>query len=224
MTEFDRTEIVLKEQIEKIKNSSILLLGVGGVGGYVFEMLVRLGIGKITVVDCDKFEITNFNRQLYSTYISLGKDKAEVARLRAKEISKHCVVTAKVVKISADNLDSIFNDQFDYVIDCIDDVNAKIAVIKYCDKNQIPLISSMGTGNRYKNPHFEVVNLWKTCYDGLAKKIRNILRKDNFVSKVDVVCCMEQSEKTDSLGSVVYYPLMCAGRIVSFVANKLIEK
>ncbi len=224
MSQFERTELVLKEDIEKLKKANICLLGVGGVGGYVLEMLLRLGVGKITIVDCDNFEETNLNRQIYATYSSLGCSKVEIAKNRADEINKDCLVEAIKEKICEENLPKILgNKNFDYVIDCIDDVQAKISTIMYCKNNDINLVCAMGTGNRYKMPNFKIMDLFKTSYDGLARKMRNELKKKGFKGKVDVCCTLEIAEKTGALGSVVYYPLMCAGTLVSYVSNKLLE-
>ena len=222
-TFFDKTKIVIKDDFDKLKNSNIALLGVGGVGGYVFEMLVRLGVKKITVVDFDKFEITNLNRQLLATTLSVGKNKVDEAVCRASIINNDCKVKAINKKISKENICEILNDNFDYVIDAIDDVNAKIEIIKYCDEKHLPLICSMGTGNRSKIPNFIVDDLFKTSYDGLARKIRNQLKKIGFNKKVMVVYTKEQAQEKKALGSVVYYPLVCAGVITSFVVNEIIK-
>ena len=223
MENLSRTQLVLKDKLGKIQKAKILLLGVGGVGGFIFEMLVRLGVQQITVVDFDRFDESNLNRQILATSNTLGEIKVEVAKNRAAEINKNCKVISQNIKISQENLDSILNESFDYVIDAIDEVRAKVAVIIYCSTHNIPLISSMGTGNRYKMPNFIIEDLSKSSYDPLARKIRQELKKLNFKGKVNIAYTKEQVEKTDGLGSVVYYPLMCAGVIVSFVVNEIIK-
>lgn len=224
MSQFERTELVLKEDTKRLENANICLLGVGGVGGYVLEMLYRLGVKNLTIVDCDDFEETNLNRQLYATYSTLNLPKVEVAKKRAKEINLSCEVQTIKEKISESNLPNILGGKnFDFVIDCIDDVPAKIATIVYCSQNNINLVCAMGTGNRYKMPRFEIVDLFKTSYDGLARKMRTELKKRNFSGKVPVCCTLESAEKTGALGSVVYYPLMCAGTLVSYVVSKILE-
>lgn len=219
----ERTQLVIKD-MSKIESANILLLGVGGVGGYVLEMLTRLGVKKITVVDCDKFDETNLNRQILATTNTLGRKKAEVAKERAISINPEIQVTSLCEKITKDNTSSIISQNFDYVIDAIDDVSAKVAVIKYCKEQGISLISAMGTGNRFSMPQFVVSDLFKTSYDGLCRKMRTELKKVGTNNGVDVVYTKEQPEKTSTLGSVVYYPLMCAGTIVSFVTNNLLKK
>ena len=220
----DRTKLVMGEEYDKIKKANIAVLGAGGVGGYVIEMLARLGVGNITVVDFDKFDETNINRQVLSLISNVGQKKCEVAKQRILSINPNCNVTAICEKISGDNINKVLLEDYDYVIDAIDDIMAKVEVIKFCHENNIPLVCAMGTGNRAKMPHFVVENLWKTSYDGLARKLRNELKKDNFVHPVDVCYTKVQTEKTGALGSVVYYPLMCAGVMVSFVSNKILEK
>ncbi|NCB48173.1 MAG: tRNA threonylcarbamoyladenosine dehydratase [Clostridia bacterium] len=224
MEENSRTEFVLKEKTKSLENSHIAILGLGGVGGYVLEMFARMNIREITVVDCDEFEKSNLNRQILATIQTIGKEKIVVAKERVESINSECKVNAKKIRISEENVAEVLNEKYDYVLDCIDDVNAKIAVIKFCKQNKLPLLCAMGTGNRYKNPNFVVEDLFKTSYDGLARKLRTELKKENFVGKVDVAYTKENAEKTTALGSVVYYPLLCAGTMVSFVTNQIISK
>lgn len=219
-----RTAVVIgKQNVEKLKNSNIAILGVGGVGGYVAEMIARLGVEKLTIVDFDVINKSNLNRQIIALNSTIGKQKVQVLKDRILDINPDCSVAEINTKITVENVSQILNKNFDYVIDCIDDVPAKIAVIKYCKEKDINIVASMGTGNRYKIPKFEVSDISKTSYDKLAKKLRKLL-KDEGINSLDVVYTKEEVEKTESLGSVVYYPLMCAGTLVSFVVNKLIKK
>ena len=219
-----RTKIVLgEENLKKIIKSNLIIFGVGGVGGFVSEMFVRMGVENITVVDFDKFDRTNLNRQILALNSNLNTNKVESFLNRAKDINPNCKIIAKNVKLEKENIRDFLLENYDYVIDCIDDVNAKVFLAKYCYENNIKIISSMGTGNRYKDvPKFEVADIYKTSYDRLAKKIREILKKEN-VKKLNVVYTKQPPEKTEGLGSVVYYPLMCAGTIVSFVINQILN-
>ena len=220
---FSRTERVIgKEKLEKIVSSHIAVLGVGGVGGYVVEMLTRLGVGKLTIIDFDKIDISNLNRQIIATNNNLNQYKTSEFVKRIKSINPNCEVIEKTQKITTENISELLNEKYDYVIDAIDDINAKVGIAKYCQEKNIKLVASMGTGNRYKLPQFEVADISKTSYDKLAKKLRKML-KDNGVEKLNVVYTKEPNEQTESLGSVVYYPLMCAGTIVSFVTKEIIN-
>ena len=216
------TRVIGEENLTKIKNSNIAVLGVGGVGGYVVEMLVRLGVEKLTLVDFDKVDLSNFNRQLIATNETVNMLKVEAFKNRILKINKTCLVTVKPEKISSENISKILNEKYDYIIDAIDDLKAKVEIAKFCQKNNLKLISSMGTGSRYKMPNFEVADISKTSYDKLAKKLRKML-KDEGVEKLTVVYTKEPIEPTTNLGSIVYYPLMCAGVITSFVTNEIIK-
>ena len=219
---FSRTErVVGAEKMQKLKSLHIAVLGLGGVGGYVVEMLSRLGVNELTIVDFDKVDVSNINRQIIATNLTIGKLKTDAFAERINSINAKCKVNAFSVKLDSSTVPQILNNHFDYVIDCIDDIKAKIEVIKYCKNNNINLVCSMGTGNRYKQPKFEVSDISKTSYDKLAKKLRKLL-KDEGITKLDVVYTKESAEQTQSLGSVVQYPLMCAGTIVGYVVEKLL--
>lgn len=224
MEEFSRTEIILKEKIKNIENSHIAILGLGGVGGYVFEMFTRLNVKNLTLVDFDKIEKTNINRQILATTQTLSKLKTKAAKERALLINPHCKITIKNEKITQENISEILNENFDYVLDCIDDVAAKVAIIKFCHDKNLPLLSALGTGNRYKNPNFTVENLFKTSHDPLARKLRSELKKQGITWEIPVCFTNDTPEKSPALGSIVYYPLLCAGTMVSFVTNQILSK
>lgn len=220
---FSRTERVIgKENIKKIQKLHIAVLGLGGVGGYVVEMLCRLGVGKITIVDFDKVDVSNLNRQIIATQSTIGKLKTDAFAERIKSINPICEVKAHSTKLDEKTIPQILTENYDYVIDCIDDIKAKIEIVKHCKKCGYNLVCSMGTGNRYKIPKFEIADISKTCYDKLAKKMRKILKEEG-ITNLDVVYTKEPPEQTESLGSVVQYPLMCAGTIVGFVVEKLLK-
>ena len=217
------SRVIGEENVKKISNSNIAVLGVGGVGGYVVEMFARLGVKNLTIVDFDTISVSNLNRQIIALKSNINCLKVEEFKNRILNINPDCSVAAVAKKITKENVGEILNKKFDFVIDAIDDIPAKIEVAKYCQENNIKLISSMGTGNRYKMPKFEVSDITKTSYDKLAKKLRKLL-KEQGVENLTVVYTKEEAEKTEGLGSVVYYPLMCAGTIVSYVTNCLIER
>ena len=186
-------------------------------------MFARLGVKNLTIVDFDTISVSNLNRQIIALKSNINCLKVEEFKNRILNINPDCSVAAVAKKITKENIGEILNKKFDFVIDAIDDIPAKIEVAKYCQENNIKLISSMGTGNRYKMPKFEVSDITKTSYDKLAKKLRKLL-KEQGVENLTVVYTKEEAEKTEGLGSVVYYPLMCAGTIVSYVTNCLIER
>ncbi len=214
--------IIGEEKLEKIKKSSVAVIGVGGVGGYIAEMLVRTGVQNITLVDFDKIDVSNINRQIIATTKNIGKYKVEEFKKRLLDINPKLNLTTYNLKITKQEIPKVIDLSLDFVIDAIDDIPAKVELIKYCVKNNINIISSMGTGNRYKTPQFEITDISKTSYDKLAKKLRKLL-KDEGINNLPVCYTKEPVEVTDSLGSVVYYPLMCAGTITSYVINKILE-
>ena len=221
---FSRNERIIGRDKQKILNSKKrTIAGLGGVGGYVAEMLSRLGIGKLIIVDFDKIDLSNLNRQIIATTKNLGFYKTDEFEKRLTDINPKIEINKKTLKITEDNIAQIIDVDCDYVIDAVDDIKAKIALAKYCRQKNIKHISSMGTGNRYKGiPCFCVDKIQHTSYDKLAKKFREELKKEN-ISDIEVVYSKQPVEKTEALGSIVYYPLMCAGTIVSYVINNLIE-
>ena len=220
---YSRTQRVLGEaNIERIKNSHLLVLGVGGVGGFVVEMFARLGFGKLTIVDFDKVDKSNLNRQIVALNSTIGQNKVEIMKKRIFDINPNCICNAICEKIEENNIAKILNQNYNFVIDAIDDIKAKVLIAKFCKEKNLNVISSMGTGNRFKIPHFEVSDISKTSYDKLAKKFRKMLKDEN-IFNLNVVYTKEPVEKTEALGSIVYYPLMCAGTITSFVTNEIIK-
>ena len=215
--------ILSEEELKKIQNIKVLIVGLGGVGGAAFEALVRTGIKNIMVIDNDKFEISNLNRQLLSNRSNIGQNKALEAHLRAKNINPDILVDYKEMFLDESNIEKINIKQFDYVLDCCDSVNTKILLIEECNKNKIKLITAMGTGNRLDPSKLIITDIWKTNYDPLAKKIRTLLRKRNFKNKVKVVTSTEIPRKSlEGVGSIAFVP-NCAGFFMaSFVINDII--
>ena len=218
----DRAEIILKQDgISKLKNSKVIVFGVGGVGGYVCEMLVRTGVGSITLVDFDVVSDSNLNRQIIALNSTLGKPKVECMRDRILDINPNCNVTIFNSKLLPENLESFNLNGYDYVVDCIDMVTSKIALIKYCFDNNVNIISSMGTGNKNGIPNFKVCDLFQTKYDKLAKVLRHELKKRG-VTHHTVVCSDEQPLKsTGTVGSLVYYLAMSGCVLSAYVIKEL---
>lgn len=219
----ERTINLIGEQnINKLKQKKIIIFGVGGVGGYVVEMLARSGIQNLTLVDFDTVSDSNINRQIIATNQSLGKLKVDCFKQRIFDINPKCNVIAIAEKLTADNISNFDLSKFDFVIDCIDMVSSKVALIKYCYENSIKIISSMGAGNRYQIPHFEICDINKTENDGLAKAIRAKLRHLG-VKKCTVCYTKQDAKKQKVIGSIAYFPASCGITISAYVINKLME-
>lgn len=224
--QFTRTELALgKEGLEKIKNSKIVLFGLGGVGSYIVEALARIGVQNLIIVDGDVVDITNINRQLIANMETIGRNKAELVKERINLINPFANVVAisKFVKSESD-IDFV-DGTVDYVIDAIDDFDAKIMIIKKSKELGLNLISSMGTAKRLHGEMFKITDISKTSVCPLAKKIRKELNRLK-ISKVKVLYSDENPVETHeidgyegkSLGSVSFVPpvagMLIAGEVV----------
>lgn len=193
--EMARTQMLLGEDnLERLKKARVVLLGLGGVGGHCFEALVRGGLGRLDVVDGDIFTMSNLNRQLLATYENIGTSKVAAAVKRAGSINRHCRVVPHETFLTADNLEEILGERPDYVIDAIDTVTTKLEVIAYCKARGIPVISSMGTGNKLDPSKLVVTDLSKTIMCPLSKVMRRELRKRG-IRSVQVVASTEKPLK-----------------------------
>lgn len=216
-----RTELLIgKENVELLQNSHILLFGLGGVGGYALEALVRSGVGEISIVDFDIFDITNCNRQILATQDTIGKNKTEVAEKRALSINPNLKIHSYTERVSPENLESFFEGKhYSYVIDAIDTVTSKLSLIQYAYEHKIPVISSMGTARKWDPSLLEVTDINKTSVCPLARVIRRELKKRN-VKKCKVVYSKEEAKelKEDTLGSTAFVPsvagLLLAAEVV----------
>ena len=177
--------MVGEEGIERLKNSKVIVFGVGGVGSYTVEALARSGIGQITMVDFDEISESNINRQLHSLRSTIGKSKIDVMKDRILDINPECKVEL-VKKLVYDDVDEIFgnsenkslnNSKYDFVVDAIDVIRSKVNVIEYCIKNKINIISSMGFGNKMRPEMVEIAKIKNTSVCPMARTIRSILKK-----------------------------------------------
>lgn len=220
----NRLEKILdKESLEKIENKTILIIGLGGVGGYALESIVRMGVNNIIIVDNDVIDITNLNRQLLSLNSNVGELKVEVAKKRILDINPNCNVECIAKFIDKDNIDELFNYKIDYVIDACDTVTTKILLIEKCLENNIKIISSMGTGNKFHPEMLEITELKKTSYDPLAKVIRNKFKDEK--RKIYVICSKEKgiSVKDRTPGSTSLVPSVAGIMCSSFIINDIIS-
>ena len=191
LNQFSRTELLIgKEGLEKLSDSRVAVFGIGGVGGYVVEALVRSGVGAIDLIDNDKVACSNLNRQIIATHKTIGKYKVDAAEERILDINPNCKVNKINLFYTPDNGDSIDFNRYDYVVDAIDTVVGKLEIIERCKIAGVPIISSMGAGNKMHPELFEVADISKTSVCPLAKVIRQELKKRK-ISKVKVVYSKE---------------------------------
>ena len=178
MNQFIRTELIYgKKSIESLNSKHVCIFGIGGVGGYVTEALVRTGIGEVTLVDDDKVSLSNLNRQIVALHSTIGEYKVDVMERRIKEINPNIKVNKIKSFILPSNIDTFDFSKFDYIVDAIDTVSAKIAIIKKASELNIPMISSTGTGNKINPMGFMVSDITKTSVDPLCKVLRRELKK-----------------------------------------------
>lgn len=225
MNPWSRLEIIYGiENVQKFKNTNIMIAGLGGVGSYSAEAICRSFVGKMTIIDFDTYDVTNLNRQLHSTMNNIGKSKVDIIEENLLTINPYIVINKYNNRIDEKNIDIFFkDDKVDYVIDAIDDVNAKILLIKYCKKNNIKIISCMGTGNRINPQSFKIVDIYKTYNCPLAKKMRKELKLIG-ISKHKVVFSEELPKKsieTNIIGSNSFVPSSAGLLLASYVINDL---
>lgn len=230
---FRRTKLLIgQNNLNKLANSHICIFGLGGVGGHTAEALARAGIGNLTLVDFDIVDITNINRQIIATLDTVGKDKVEVMTQRLLRINNKLTITKYKEMLTAENIHLFFqNKNYDYVVDAIDMVTSKIALIEYCTKNKINIISSMGTGRKLDPTKLEIADISKTSVCPLAKVIRKELKKRN-VKKLNVVFSTEIPKKNFEnyeegdekiIGSISFVPPVSGMILASKVVNDIIQ-
>lgn len=185
--QFTRTALLLGEDnINKLQDKRVAIFGVGGVGGYVCEALVRSGVGAFDLIDKDTVDITNINRQIIATLSTVGQYKTEVMKSRMKDINPEVNVRIHNTFFLPENADSFPWNEYDYVIDCVDTVTAKIELIMRCKENDTPVISAMGAGNKLDPSRFRVADIYDTTMCPLAKVMRHEMKKRG-VKKLKVV-------------------------------------
>lgn len=228
-TQFSRTELLLgEEMMNKLKNSRVAVFGVGGVGGYVCEALVRSGVGAFDLIDNDKVCLSNLNRQIIATQKTIGRDKVEVMKERMLDINPEVDVRIHKCFFLPENSDSFSFHEYDYVVDAVDTVTAKIELVMKCQQGKVPIISSMGAGNKLEASAFQVADIYKTKMCPLAKVMRREL-KNRGVKKLKVVYSEEKPIQPaefikKSPGSVAFVPsvagLIIAGEVIKDLTGK----
>lgn len=198
-----------------LENKTVMICGLGGVGGFILEGLARAGVGKFILIDNDTFDITNLNRQILCTTTTLGLSKAKVAAERATVINPNAVCIPEIVFLNKDNIEPLLEKHSpDYVADAIDNISAKVALAKLCEIKGIPIISSMGTGNKLDPTAFKCTDIYKTSVCPLAKVMRKLLREEN-VSSLKVVYSEELPKFSGKVVSSVSFVPSVAGMIIA---------
>lgn len=223
---YQRTKILIgEENLNLLKESKVCIFGVGGVGSYVVEALARIGVGNITIVDKDVVDVTNINRQLIALSTNIGNSKVEEFKKRIYDINPDIQVNAINSFVDDNNVEQYITKDLDYVIDAIDTIESKIAIIRRCKKLGVSIISSMGMANRLDPLKIKIADISKTEVCPLAKIVRKRLREEK-ISKVKVIFSVENPIKTGekTLGSVSFVPSAGGLIIASEVVKDLMKK
>lgn len=218
---FDRTlKLIEKETFMKIQKTRILLIGLGGVGGYTLECLLRSGFQNITVIDGDTFEISNMNRQILCLTDTLGQNKVDAAKKRAELINPICNLIAIHKTLIKEEITKEFISSYNYIIDACDSKEVKIALMRECHKHHIKLISSMGTANRLSPEMLCITTLKNTTNDPLAKVIRKELRNEPAIN-TPVVSSLELPKKQKELGTIINVPMSAGVLLASYIIKDI---
>lgn len=212
--------------IEKLNKACVMIIGLGGVGGHALESIVRSGIGNIIIIDKDVIDVTNINRQLLALTTNIGKNKVDVAEQRILDINPECNVVKINEFITKDNMDLIFNNKIDFIIDCCDTVETKKQLIRESIIRNIKIISCMGTANKLDPSKLEIVDIRKTSADPLARFIRKMIKDEMIKNKIMVVCSSELPIKNNLgvLSSNSFVPssagILCASYVIKSIISE----
>lgn len=218
-------KLISMQDLKTIEQKKVLLVGVGGVGGYALEALVRSGFNDITIVDGDTISISNLNRQIIAKTTNIGKLKVQEAKERCLSINPELNIKTIADTLTLDNFSNYINDNYDYIIDACDDILIKIELIKYASLKNIKIITSLGTGKKLDPLSLEITTLDKTYNDALAKKLRYELRKRNIDLKIPVVFSKEEARDTGNVvGSAIFVPATAGILLANYVFNDAIKK
>lgn len=227
MNQFERLELLIRDKINDIYNKKVLIIGLGGVGSYAVEALVRSGISNLIIVDNDTISLTNLNRQLMTYHDNVGNFKTDEIEKRILSINPNANITKITEFIDLNNINKLFEYEIDYVIDACDTIIVKQELIRICKRRNIKLISSMGTGNKMDPTKLKITDIRKTNYDPIAKKIRKMIKDEKINSKVMVVCSDEPPKvKIDKeIPSNSFVPatagLLCASYVINDIVGDL---
>ena len=221
---FDRTISLIGEiNFKKIQEKTILVVGIGGVGGYATESLVRTGIKNIILIDHDTIDISNINRQIISTNKNIGNVKVDEFKKRILDINPECNVITHKLFLDRTNYNLLDNYKIDYIIDCCDSVDTKKLLIDYSLEKDIKLISSMGTANKLDPTKLEITDIRKTSYDPLAKILRKYVNDKKINKNIIVVSSTEEPIKNKNLSTMIFVPatagLLCSQYVIKDIIN-----
>lgn len=219
-------KVIGEDDFSILNKSKVLVLGCGGVGGYVVEALARSGIGTLVIVDFDNIDESNINRQIIALDSTVGLKKVDVLEKRIKDINRDCNVIKIDKFITVDNLDELFNYEIDFFVDACDTTSVKKEIIKKCLNKKIKFISCMGTGNKLDPSKLEIIDIRKTSNDPLARMIRKYVKDEKINEKVMVLCSSEVPVKTRDRtpGSTAFVPPAAGLMIASYVVKKLLKR
>ena len=221
---FERTISLVGElNFKKIQEKTVLIVGLGGVGGYATESLVRSGINNLILIDHDTIDITNLNRQIIATSNNIGNNKVDEFKKRILEINPECKIITHKLFLDRTNSNILDNYKIDYIIDCCDSVDTKKLLIDYSISKNIKLISSMGTANKLEPTKLEIIDIRKTSYDPLAKILRKYVNDLKTNKKIMVISSKEEPIKKQGLSSLIFVPATAGLLCSNYVIKDIIE-
>lgn len=224
MSQFERLELLVNEKINDIYNKTILIIGLGGVGSYAVEALVRSGVTNFIIVDNDTISLTNLNRQLMTYHSNIGNFKTDEIQKRILDINPKANIIKITEFIDMNNIKNLFDYNIDYVVDACDTLIVKLELIRICKRKNIKLISCMGTGNKMDPTKLKITDIRKTSYDPIAKKIRKMVKDEKINGKVMVVCSDEEGKVkiNKEIPSNSFVPATAGLLCASYVINDIV--
>ncbi len=225
MQQFNRLELIIgNEKLSKIKNTTVLVIGLGGVGSYALESLIRNGIENIIIVDNDTIDVTNLNRQLMSLHSNLGMYKTDVWEQRIKDINPNCHIIKIKKRIDKNNINELFFKKIDYIVDACDTIEVKKELIRQSKQKNIKIISAMGMGNKMDPTRIKIMDIRKTSYDAIAKVLRKMVYDEKISGSIMVVCSDEPKIKVENnkIGSNCLVPSVAGILCASYVINDIV--
>lgn len=227
------TRLIGEAGLARLQAARVAVLGLGGVGSWCAEALCRSGIGELVLIDKDVVEISNLNRQLPALLTTIGRPKAEVMRERLLLINPTCKIDARQAFYLPEQREVLWDDRpYDYIVDCIDNMTAKIDLILSAAERQTPLVAAMGTGRKFDPTAFKMMSLWQTSQDKLARNLRAALRKRGFSGPVEVLCSNEAAAEHDPTvlveadagpGSLPFVPPAAGFMLAAWVVRRLLK-